>query len=152
MNIIPFVIICYYHYIIYCYIWLPLLLTETEFARRKISKSSSYKQRELDYPSDDEHSTQHPKMVNSIETAGDKENFECFPNGNFLYSHFSFFIFTLLSDFPSKNNCRDLVPHSTVQPSDVRRRADQPRHSLSICGSQKDVQRMNLTTVLCRAL
>jgi hypothetical protein len=34
-------------------------------------------------------------------------------------------------------------PHSTVQPSDVRMRADQPRHSLSICGSQKDVQRMN---------
>jgi hypothetical protein len=34
-------------------------------------------------------------------------------------------------------------PHSTVQPSDVRMRADQPRHSLSICGSQKDIQRMN---------
>jgi myosin heavy subunit len=34
-------------------------------------------------------------------------------------------------------------PYSTVQPSDVRIRADQPRHSLSICGSQKDVQRMN---------
>jgi hypothetical protein len=37
----------------------------------------------------------------------------------------------------------DCNPHSTVQPSDVRMRADQPRHSLSICGSQKDVQRMN---------
>ena len=43
-------------------------------------------------------------------------------------------------------------PHSTVQPSDVRMKADQPRHSLSICRSQKDVQRMNLTNVLWRAL
>jgi hypothetical protein len=48
----------------------------------------------------------------------------------------------------SRNPC----PHSTVQTSDVRMRANQPRHSLSICGSQKDVQRMNLTNILLRAL
>jgi hypothetical protein len=47
---------------------------------------------------------------------------------------------------------RFTIPHSTVQPSDVRMRADQPRHSLFICGSQKDVQRLNLTNGLWMAL
>lgn len=87
---------------------LLLLLKETELTSRKISKSSSYKQRELDYSSDDEHSSQYPKIVNIIEIAGDKKNFECFPIEIFCI-HISPFLFTLLSDFPSKNNCRDLV-------------------------------------------